>query len=106
MEIKTQTKRDIITSTAQVEVQQTTFDTGDELTTITLEFNGTRVEFSVQEWECGHKTSPTVTIHDLRDGVVKIFEKTTKRTKCYKDYSVSTIESAENNLSSITGDIV
>jgi len=101
MEIIKETKRQ---KKVEVVVKESTFDTGDELTTISLEYNGTRVEFSVQEWVCGHKTSPTVTIHDLRDGAVKIFEKTTKKSKKFKNFTVSTIESAENNLSSITGD--
>jgi hypothetical protein len=103
MEIIKETKRQ---KKVEVVVKESTFDTGDEITTIILQYNGTRVEFSVQEWVCGHKTSPTVTIHDLREGVVKIFEKTTKKSKTYNDFTVSTIKSAENNLSSITGDSV
>lgn len=99
MEIIKETKKQ---ESIQVEIKKSIFDTGDEITSIRLEYNGTTLEMSVQEWVCGHQTSPQFTIHDLRDGAVKIFEKVTKNTRSCKDYTVSTIESAENNLSSIT----
>jgi len=58
-----------------------TFDNGDKISSIWLEAHGTRIEISVQNWECGHITSPTITIHEMRDSIIKVFEKTTKRTK-------------------------
>lgn len=58
-----------------------TFDNGDTISTVSLEAHGTRIEISVQNWECGHKTSPIITIHEMRDSIIKVFEKTNKRTK-------------------------
>jgi len=81
----------------QVVEERSTFDNGDTISSIWLEAHGTRIEISVQNWDCGHKTSPTITIHEMRDSIIKVFEKTNKRTKkllkahCY----VSTITSKD-----------
>ena len=81
------------------------FDNGDKISSVELRINGTAIEISTQEWVCGHKTDVKINIHRLNDGIIKIFEKVTKKqTKLSKSkIYVSTIESKENNLSSILG---
>ena len=65
----------------QIVETKSTFDNGDTISTVWLEAHGTRIEISVQNWECGHETSPTINIHEMRDSIIRVFEKTNKRTK-------------------------
>ena len=81
------------------------FDNGDKISSVELRINGTSIEISSQEWICGHKTDATINIHGLNDGIIKVFNKVTKKQRKLKSSKtyVSTIESKENNLSSILG---
>jgi len=78
------------------------FHNGDKISSVELRINGTSIEISSQEWVCGHKTDATINIHGLHDGIIKIFNKVTKKQRKLKKSKtyVTTIESKENNLSS------
>ena len=94
--IKTQNEQKMI----EVIERTNIFDNGDKISSVELIINGTSIEISSQEWVCGHKTDSQISIHGLNDGIIKIFNKVTKKQRKLKQSKtyVTYIESKENNL--------